>query len=79
VGVTTSRVNMIMAIRFPKMIVGQRRPLNGPSEIQTARREYTAVKALPRVGYSFYIENFSVSLFTVFRVKKWQHTIWAML
>jgi hypothetical protein len=53
-GVTTSNVKITMATRFPKMIVGQRRPLNGPSEIQTARREYTAVKAFPMVGYSFY-------------------------
>jgi hypothetical protein len=44
---------MMMATRFPKMIVGQRRPRRGPSEIQTARSEYTAVKALLIVGYSF--------------------------
>jgi hypothetical protein len=36
-GVTTSKAKMTIATRFPKMIVGQRRPLRGPSEIQTAR------------------------------------------
>ena len=53
-GVTTSKTKITMATKFPKMIMGQRRPLMGPSEIQSARREYTTVKALPRVGYSFY-------------------------
>lgn len=52
-GVTTRSTKITIATRFPKMIVGQRRPRRGPSEIQTARREYTAVNALPSVGYSF--------------------------
>jgi hypothetical protein len=52
-GVTTSSVKITIATKFPNKITGYRRPLKGPSEIQTAKREYTAVKALPRVGYSF--------------------------
>jgi hypothetical protein len=58
---------MTIATRFPKMIIGKRRPLKGPSEIQTARREYTTVKALPMVGYSFYMKNHLVSLASVQR------------
>lgn len=53
-GVTTRRVNITIATMFPKIMVGQRGLRSGPSEIQTARMEYTAVNALPRVGYSFY-------------------------
>jgi len=53
-GVTTSKTKITMAIKFEKRIIGKRRPPRGPSEIQTARREYAAVKTLPMVGYSFY-------------------------
>lgn len=53
-GVAASRLNMTMATRFPKIIIGQRRPFKGPSDIQTAVREYTAVNAFESVGYSFY-------------------------
>lgn len=52
-GVTTNKANMTMAIMFENSMTGHRRPLKGPSEIQTQVNEYTAVKALPRVGYSF--------------------------
>lgn len=38
-GVTTRRTKITMATRFPKIIVGQRRPLKGPSESQTAVKE----------------------------------------
>lgn len=53
-GVTTSRTKTTMATRFENRITGYRRPRRGPSEIHTASKEYTAVKALPIVGYSFY-------------------------
>ena len=52
-GVTASKVNTMMAIMLEKRMIGHRRPRNGPSEIQTQVKEYTAVKALPSVGYSF--------------------------
>lgn len=38
-GVTASKVKTTIAIRFEKMMIGQRRPLRGPSEIHTQRRE----------------------------------------
>lgn len=53
---------MTMAIRLLKMMIGQRRPRRGPSEIQTATSEYAAVKALPIVGYSFYNSDQRVSV-----------------
>jgi hypothetical protein len=53
-GVTASRVKMTMAIVFENSMTGHRRPLRGPSEIQTQVKEYTAVKALPIVGYWFF-------------------------
>jgi hypothetical protein len=46
-------MKMITAQKFENRITGRRRPRRGPSEIQTATREYAAVKAFPRVGYSF--------------------------
>jgi hypothetical protein len=52
-GVTASKVNTTMAIMLENRMIGHRRPRNGPSEIQTQVKEYTAVKALPSVGYSF--------------------------
>ena len=58
-GVTASNTNTTIAIIFENRMTGHRRPRKGPSEIHTHVREYTAVKALPRVGYSFYHINVS--------------------
>lgn len=66
----------MMAMTLAKIINGQRRPLRGPSEIQTAAREYTAVKALPMVGYSFWAH--SVSHASLNWIHK-RRTIWAMV
>lgn len=68
-GVTTSKTKMTMATTLPK--VGHLRPLSGPSEIQTARREYTAVKALPSVGYSFW----KVISDAIIRSRVWSHNL----
>lgn len=76
-GVTTSNTKITMAAKFPKMIVGQRRPRSGPSEIQTARREYTAVNALPRVGYSFYFTRGFNQKSMIIQEEDIKHTIWA--
>jgi hypothetical protein len=56
-GVITSKVKMIIAIVLEKRITGQRRPRNGPSDSHTQNNEYTAVKAFPKVGYSFCSER----------------------
>lgn len=63
-GVTASKVKMMTAIMLEKRITGHRRPFNGPSEIQTQVKEYTAVKALPSVGYSFYQMELAYSFIT---------------
>jgi hypothetical protein len=52
-GVTASNVKMMIAHILEKRMTGHRRPLRGPSDIHTHVNEYTAVKALHRVGYSF--------------------------
>lgn len=54
-GVTASSVKIMIAIMLEKRMTGHRRPLRGPSDIHTQVKEYTAVKALQRVGYSFCI------------------------
>jgi hypothetical protein len=72
-GVTANRVNTTMAIILENKITGHRRPRNGPSEIHTHVSEYTAVKAFPRVGYSF-CRALSASSIPAIRVRKMRLT-----
>ena len=53
-GVTASNTKTMIAIILEKSMTGHRRPRSGPSDSQTQVKEYTAVKAFPKVGYSFY-------------------------
>jgi hypothetical protein len=52
-GVTANKVKTTIATVLEKSMTGHRRPLRGPSDIQTQIKEYAAVKALPIVGYWF--------------------------
>lgn len=52
-GVTARSVKTTMPIKLENMITGHRRPRRGPSDTQTAIREYAATNAFPMVGYSF--------------------------
>lgn len=52
-GVAASKEKTMMAIMLENKMTGQRRPLSGPSDIQTHVKPYTAVKAFPIVGYVF--------------------------
>ena len=52
-GVAASKAKMTMAIMLENKMTGHRLPFNGQSEIQTHNKPYTAVKALPIVGYVF--------------------------
>lgn len=53
-GVAASNAKTTMAITLENKMTGHRLPFSGPSEIQTHVKPYTAVKALPMVGYVFW-------------------------
>jgi hypothetical protein len=53
IGLVASSEKMMTAIMLEKRMIGHRRPLRWPSESHVHVKEYTVVKALLRVGYSF--------------------------